>query len=537
MDELATSPRVRRLAVLLIVIGVLLRAWQYAANTSFWLDEIAIARNVESRSLLRLIAEPLDFAQVAPAGFLALEKIAVSLFGASELAYRIFPFLASIAALFFFWRLAQRVLDGWAAVVALAMFAIGAPFIRYAAEAKQYGFDVLASIVLLLVAVRLLEREPTQRDCVLAGVAGVALVALSQAAVLVMAGIGAVLVIRAALTRTPATTRPALLTVPIWAAVSLAALLLADRSMTPATRQFMYAFWFEGFPPRPASVHGMAAWLLGRMEHVFAHPQMLRWQWPLLAVLLLPIGVAALGRRSRWLALVVLAPLGTALLAAAAGQFPFDRRLTLFVLPTMLLLVVAGADWLAGALAGARPAVRGALLALLLVLPVAASAKLPPPYVVDSPRSIYRWLAEHRRPGEPIYIFRPAGAGAGYYGKRFGLRRDEFMLGGCSRDSVRAFVADVDRLRGARRVWVVISRPTAYLPASRSVERYLATIGVRGEGITTATTSILPPASVYAWDLSDPRRLAAANAATFPVDSFVGTRPGCQGPSGTEIAM
>ena len=537
MAELTASPRSRRVAVLLVAIGVALRLWQYAADTSFWLDEIAIARNVESRSLWRLISEPLDYAQVAPVGFLALEKLAVTLFGANELAYRIFPLLASILVLFLFWRLAERVLAGWAAVVALAMFVIGAPMLRYAAEAKQYGFDLLGCTALLLLAVRLLQRDPTRRECVLAGLAGVALVLVSQASVLVMAGIGGVLVIHALVTRAPAATRAAFVTVPIWAAASLAALLYAQRSMTPATHAFMYDFWGEGFPPRPVSILGSAGWVLERLEHVFAHPQMLRWQWPLLFVVLLLFGVAALRRRSTWLMLVVVAPLGTSLLAAAAGQFPFARRLILFVLPAMFLLVAAGADWIASAVARGRPAIRNAVLALVLVLPLIASAKLPPPIVVDTHRSIYRWLAAHRRPGEPIYIFRPAGAGAGYYGKRFGIRREDFVLGGCDRDSVRPYLADVDRFRGERRVWVVISRPVLYLPASRSLERYLAAIGIRGEGITAPSTAILPPASVYAWDLSDPARLAAAQAATFPVERFASSRPGCQGPSGTEIAM
>ncbi|HEX2717936.1 MAG TPA: hypothetical protein VHM67_09675, partial [Gemmatimonadaceae bacterium] len=406
-----------------------------------------------------------------------------------------------------------------------------------AAEAKQYGFDLLACIALLLVAVRLLEREPTRRECVLAGVVGVALVLVSQASVLLMAGIGGVLVIRALVTRAPAATRPAFVTVPIWTAASLAALLYAQRSMTPGTREFMYGFWAEGFPPKPASPGGSAAWVLERLEHVFAHVQMLRWQWPLLFVVLLAVGIVALRRRSSWLMLVVLAPLGIAFVAAAAGQFPFARRLILFVLPTMLLLVVAGADWIAAAIARGRPAIRNAVLALVLVLPVVASAKLPPPIVVDTHRSIYRWLASHRRPGEPIYIFRPAGAGAGYYGKRFGIRREDFVLGDCDPDSVRTYLADVDQFRGQRRVWIVISRPVVYLPASRSVERYIAAIGVRGEGMTAPSTSILPPASVYAWDFSDPARLAAANAATFPIEPFVGQRPGCQGPTGTEIAM
>jgi hypothetical protein len=209
----------------LVVALVALRAWQYLADTSLWFDELSLARNISERSLGVLLREPLGYQQVAPVGFVALTKVSTLLFGSSDMALRLVPFLCGIIALLLFRRLAERTLDGFAVPVAVALFALGMPFIRYSAELKQYGIDVAATIALTLQALDLRARPPTTRRCLAAGALGLALVWFSQAAVLVMAGLAAVLALCWLLDRTPSARRPVLITVPIWALASLAGLL------------------------------------------------------------------------------------------------------------------------------------------------------------------------------------------------------------------------------------------------------------------------------------------------------------------------
>lgn len=43
------TPAIRRGLLLLLALGLILRAWQYSADTALWLDEIAVARNVVER--------------------------------------------------------------------------------------------------------------------------------------------------------------------------------------------------------------------------------------------------------------------------------------------------------------------------------------------------------------------------------------------------------------------------------------------------------------------------------------------------------
>src|SRR5689334_3964223 len=115
-----------------IVIGVVLRIWQYAAATSLWLDELAVAQNVISRPLRELLFNPLAWDQVAPKGFLAAEKLCITLFGANELGLRLFPLLCSIAALVIFAAVSQMVL-GRGSPIAVLLFAVAGPLVDYSA--------------------------------------------------------------------------------------------------------------------------------------------------------------------------------------------------------------------------------------------------------------------------------------------------------------------------------------------------------------------------------------------------------------------
>ena len=58
------------------------------------------------------------------------------------------------------------------------------------------------------------------------------------------------------------------------------------------------------------------------------------------------MGVIALWRRSRSLALFLLSQFMLAIIAAVAQQYPLRGRLALWLLPAALLAVAAGAEWI-----------------------------------------------------------------------------------------------------------------------------------------------------------------------------------------------
>jgi hypothetical protein len=515
--------------IALVILGVALRVWAYAANTALWLDEILLSRNILRLPLRDLLTQPLQLDQVAPRGFLLMEKLSVLAFGGSELALRLLPFLCAIAGLFLFRRLAERTLDGVGPVFAMALFAIGVPFIRFAAEVKQYGLDATATVLLLLLALDVRRPETSRTRLIAVGLAGFLVSWFSQPSVIVMAGAGAAFAVEWLLSRDRPTGRALLVTVPIWAAASLAAVLAGVRSMTPQTREFMDDFWGQGFLPLPMKSFSDLRWFWDQPLSMFTDPTLLRYPWPALMLVVAAVGLVALCRRRRHVALILIGPIVVAVFAAVAHQYPFRGRLMFYLVPVLFVAIAAGAEWIRGQGGRLHPMLGSALTCALLVPPAWALVQARPPYDIESHRAVLTYLQRQRQPGDVVYVFPLSRIGTLFYGPRFGLQPSEWVTATCDRFETRPFLRDVDRFRGVPRLWVLTAGNRAYRFARAAVRDYLGTIGVKRDSMMLPSLT-QRDVTLELYDLSDPQRLTAADAATFPAppmpnDPRTGCRP------------
>jgi len=516
------------LLTVLLLLGIALRVWAYAANGSLWLDEILLARNIIGLPLRDLVTGPLYLDQVAPRGFLLIEKLATLALGESELALRLFPFMCGIAGVFLFRRLAERALDGWAVPFAVALYALGIPFIRYGAEVKQYEVDATAAILLMVLALELRGRDLSTARLVLAGVTGFLVTWFSQASVLVMAGIGLAFAIMWLVFRDRRTGRVLLVVMPVWAAAAVVAVVAGRASMTPSTDEFMREFWRPGFFPLPLESLASLGWFWDVALSAFTDPTLLRYRLPGLFLVLAMLGVAGLWRTRRDVALLLLGPVVVALAAAVAQEYPFRGRLVFYLIPGLLLSIAAGAEWIRRAAGRLHPSVGGALMAALLVPPVAALAEAPPPYEVEPSRTMLGYLERHRRPGDAVHVFTLSRIGVLFYGPRYGLRPGEWTTSTCDRNDTRAYLRDVDRYRGLGRLWLLSFTARPFRTARPAVQGYLGTIGVRVESLSRPSLQF-GLVSLELFDLSDSTRLRAATAESFPVLPMpTDPRPGCR---------
>lgn len=524
----ASIPRSRGLLTALVLLGVALRLWAYAANPSFWLDEILLSRNVLELPLGTLLTQPLQLDQVAPRGFLLVEKLAVLVLGDTELALRLFPFLCGIAGMFLFRRVAERTLDGLAVPFAVALFAIGIPFIKYGAEVKQYEVDATVAILLLLLALELRERDASTQRLALLGVVGFALSWLSQASVLVMSGIGAALAVEWLISRDRTIGRALLIAMPMWVVASVAAIAAGRQSMTPSTRQFMDEFWRQGFLPLPLESLAELRWFTDQAMSVLTDPTLLRYRWPAVFLVVAALGIVASWRAHRHVALLMLGPLVIALVAAIAQQYPFRGRLAFYLIPSLLLAIAAGAEWVRRGANRLHPALGGALMTALLVPPVAALVEAPPPYDIEHHRTVLEHLQRHRQPGDVVHVFPLSRIGMMFYGPRFGLEPDEWTTGVCDRNETRPYIRDVDRHRGVKRLWVLSAGARPFRVARAAVRGYLSAIGVKRDSLELPSL-IWASTSLDLYDLSDTTRLRVTSAEAFPLAPMpTDPRPGCR---------
>jgi len=520
-----TAPRT---LTILVLIGVILRFWAYLADTALYLDEILLSYSILDLPLADLLTRPLPLDQVAPLGFLLVERCSVTIFGHNEFALRLFPFVCAIVSLILFRRLAERVLTGVGPTVALFVFAIGFPFIRYAVVVKQYELDVMAAILLMLIAFNLRECRTTTKRLLLFGLVGFAVISLSQASVLVMAGLGFAFAVDWLMSRDDNALRALLFTVPLWAAASVLAVIIGVRSMTPSTRTFMDDFWAGGFIPLPSRGASALHWFWESLTSLFSDLTLLRYRWPGVFVVVALVGVIVLWRRSRSVALFLLCQFTIAIVAAVAQQYPLRGRLTLWLLPAALLAIAAGAEWIRTRADSLHAIVGAIFLVALLVPPVIALAEAPPPYEIEHHKDFLSYLQKNRRPGDIVYVFPLPSIGVRFYGPRFGLQRSDWIASVCDRNETRAYIKDVDRFRGAPRLWILTGGSRPFRFARAAVLQYLGAIGKRTD-LLSLPSSTYGSVTLELYNLSDPTRLSQVDAETFPAPPMAtDPRPGCR---------
>lgn len=476
------------LTVAAVAAGVLLRAVQYFAGSSLWVDEAALSRNILDRSLAQL-TQPLDYAQSAPIGFLFAQKLMVS-FGSSELALRAIPFAASVAALVAFAAVVRRILTEFGQAVAVAAFALGSPFIYFGAQAKPYSTDVAVTLLLTWLLLRGIEKAQTNRYWIVCGIIAVAGCTVSHAATLLVVSHSIVLAWcywrgQAPLSRWQFSAVQAL-----WiAGVALSAWLSLTSISAPdlAFSRAVYAAWFVPIP----RTGGDALWLVRRMVDAFGLPQFapprldggLRYAVPWLYAIVAGVGFVVAWMRRRWVALALLLPILAAIAASAVRMYPLGGRHTLYLLPILIVAAATGWEFIT-VMFRERTGWRSEWLMwgaaiLFLAAPIAAITRNLPPFYLEHLRPAAEYIREHWQAGDSLYVYYGAGQAFRYYAPRTGLADSGYVLGRCARGEPTKYLRELDEFRGRRRVWSLFTHAIAEGAELTLLRDYLDRAGPR----------------------------------------------------------
>jgi hypothetical protein len=370
----------------LIAVGAALRVIEFLAARGFWFDENMILSNIMEKPLPALFG-PLAYAQLAPAGFLMVERWCYELFGASPLGMRLWPLLCGLTTLILMPLVARGRVGPRAALLALGMVALSGDLIYYASELKPYSTDATATLAALLAVGWLDARKLGPRAVIAATVLGSALVWFSFPAVLVLGSTGGWRFARALLLREWGRCVGIGVALAAWAASSLAMLGVAQGQV--GTERVLWRFWDIAFVPRPVFSMDALRWLGSRLAFLFANP--LDTWTPLgyrasivVPILLAIVGLIALTRKRPTVLLDLIGPIAAALAAASLRRYPFHGRLVLFLVPCLVMLIASGASYVRrwvprgrGRKRGfARERVWAALVACLLLFPATQDLQL-----------------------------------------------------------------------------------------------------------------------------------------------------------------
>lgn len=171
----------------IVAVGVVIRIRALLEQRSLWLDESFVAANLPQRDLFELFAVPLDFGQSAPPGFLLMIWISYRLFGASEVALRLAPFLFGVGAVVLAKFAATKLFrSDVARITFLGIVSFSPVLVYYSQELKQYSVDAFATVA----AIWMLANWGSQRNSWLFGLIGAILVQFSLASFFVLLALG-----------------------------------------------------------------------------------------------------------------------------------------------------------------------------------------------------------------------------------------------------------------------------------------------------------------------------------------------------------
>ena len=350
----------------LMGLGVLVRLVRYALDFPLWSDEAFVAANFLNKGYLELL-RPLDYGQICPVLFLWAERASVGVLGFSEWSLRLFPLICGVASLGLFRVAAGKVARGAPLMLAVGVFAVSAPTIRYASEVKPYASDLLAALLLVTPALGWLQdRERAWRLWALTPLAPLAM-AMSHPAVFVAGGVGIGLAWAVFKTGRRRAIAAFLIFNVATAASFLVLYLMIMRPQDAAMPERLRGYWVDAFPPLGDPL-ALGRWLVqthtGRM---LGYPGGGARGGSTGTLLLMTGGAWVLWRERRRSALgLLLAPFGLTMVAAAVHKYPYggEARHMQYVAPAACLLAGIGAGALIGAIR--RPRVR--LLAARVVV-------------------------------------------------------------------------------------------------------------------------------------------------------------------------
>lgn len=339
------STRIRLAERVPALLGISFAVATYLADRGLWLDEASLGLNILERGHAALL-RPLDYGQAAPLLYLQVVKVCAEIFGPSSLSMRLPSLLAFLLSVILFSGILRMTLQTPAArIVAMALFCFNLMLLRYSGELKQYMTETLVCLLVTHLTL-LFHREGGARTWPLL-VAGLMGILLSHTAAMVLAMSGSMMLLQWRLDGDVRVLRSALACGLCWLG-GLALYYLLYAKGHPGQSYLMY-YWERAGGFGPADPFGEASLdylgrkleLMRNVKNIFHMPD----RWANLSLLLVPLAVWLFGteRKNRRLLLLPI-PLVLHLLLSYLRIYPFDIRLTIYLLPLGMLAASFGLD-------------------------------------------------------------------------------------------------------------------------------------------------------------------------------------------------
>ncbi len=315
-----------------LVIGIFLRIKFYLVNRPFWHDECSLAVNIINSGFGDYLVGPLPYFQSAPPVFMVLSKLMYLIHPAApELMLRFIPLLAGILSVPAFFVLSKRILKNNILIfIANLLFAINCQLIYYAQEFKQYSLDVFAVILCLLIFEKLRFNHLNLKKKIVFSSSIAFLSVISLPAMFVL---GAYVVLEIFEIPRDRLLKSSLYLIPA-AVVNLLYYLFILAPSKVIMMQTFSDMWSKGF----LSLNIFQDLSVFKMNFLYFFSPC---KMVLFGMILFISGVVVLIKRRERFDKMLLLTVLFSLLAAFAHIYPFKERVSLYLIPLFLLIILS----------------------------------------------------------------------------------------------------------------------------------------------------------------------------------------------------
>ena len=480
-SEFLTNQTTIKISWIIISFGIIVRLIQYISNRSLWADEAVLALNIVNRSYSEL-TQPLDYDQVAPIGFLWIEKFLVNLLGDNEYALRLFPLVAGILSLFICAMIARRYLDNLGRVIAILLFSTLSPIVYYSTEVKQYSTDIFITLLLCYLLAPYGKNKLTTSRTIVNSILVAISLWLSHPAIFILVAMVLVNIVDFLIDKDANQLKGKII---IYASGLLSFSIFYFGFLNQANdNQNLLASWGDAFPNHPLNV----IWYLDAFCKFFYKPLGFEVGLDVIGIILFILGCFSYFHKNKIILCTLLFPLLTTLAGAGLQFYPFRSRVVLFLAPFFIIAIAEGINWFSK-LKLQRPI--AIFLAFLITITIAypvveSSIIVVKPRQKEEIKQVMDFIQEREQPQDVLYIYQRGIYQFLYYAEKYGYQPGDYILGVDDLDQYdgrklsdaewQRYKKDLDNLRGNARVWVLFShaiRNSEYKP----IKKYLDTIG------------------------------------------------------------
>ena len=498
-----------------VLIGAVLRSIQFFGATSLWFDELTSALNIQSRSFSQLAAQQLDYNQVAPVGFLYLEKISALIFGENDLAYRFFPWLLSLISLPLFVQISKKFLSGPYLLGSLILFSGSYATFIYSGQAKQYSGDLTACLLLVWITLFLFDKKPNKWVIFFFAITGgISILSCFQAVPLSLFLI-AFLVVNILRSKVLNEHKYILAIAFVWSLAALLNYYYSQIAIGNTVKSAMSDYWANsnnGFPPS-GNIQKYVLWFPQKLleELTFFNGwwyggqikpiSLLSW---VLLLISIP-GIIYLIKKNSIKTIILFSPLIIALVLAGFRIMPFANRVSLYASFPLLISGLAGLqvikDWKPKVILNPIIAI---FVLLISSIPLYYLVKSKPPMLAQPTQPVLKELKEQMKQNDVLFVYHKARHAIRFYGPKEGITNYQIAN---SHDDITSYLREIDKLKGNKRVWFFYTQWTETQPFPDSIKQYM------GNVIGKEIGQIKDPyggtedfeAAAYLYDLSDPK--------------------------------